>query len=164
MSKRPSQLSPDDAAELRKLYAAFRSLLERYGNTGEALENLSVRQELLEIAVRESSEDEANAINKLRAQVKRLEELELLRQMGADSSKKAQGHRSDIQDDHSIEHLQEMHTTISGNLRKAERRAARYGINVPTELENEIENYQTALLRLEKELDQLKKYHKESDD
>lgn len=157
MSKRLTHLSPDDSAELRKLYAAFRSLLERYGNTGEAFETLIARQDLLEAAVRESSEDEANAIKELAARLRRLEELELLRQVGRDDSDRAEKLRNDLRDDHELEFLQEQLIIVTKDFHRAQYRKARLGGRLDLELEHTLEELEAAKERLGAEIEELKK-------
>lgn len=155
------QLTKDDIADLRKLLSLFREVvLKRYAETGEIVASLPGRLELLEIAVRESSEDEANAIKQLRQQVKRLEELWLLRETGREDSPEAEKHRGDIRNEHSVEHLQEMYTVVVRNLQRVRLKEAKTGGSASLELLNQIDELETAKTEIEEQLAVLRKQRK----
>lgn len=156
------QLKPDDVDQIRRQNTLFRDALKRLSEWGEIVASLPARIGLLESAVRESSEDEANAIKELTGRVKRLEELELLRQVGAGQSPKANDLRGDIQDEHNIEHLQDMLVTTTRNLQRAELRKARLGGELDNKLENEIDGYKAAIEEIRIELNALRALKKSS--
>ena len=155
------RLTKDDVATIRNLIAVFRELvIFRYADIGEIIASLPARLDLLEIAVRESSEDEANAVKELAARLKRLEELELLRQIGREGAAEAKKQRANIRAEHSIEHLQEMLITTTRNLQWAEMKKVRAGLNVSIETLNEIEEFTAAKGEIESQLTALKKKRK----
>jgi hypothetical protein len=155
-----AELTPDDVTQVRRQNTYFRDLIRRITEWGEILASLPARLELLEIAVRESSEDEANAIKELRHQVKRLEELWLLRETGREDSPETERHKGNLQNEHSVEHLQDMLTTVMKNLQRAELREARAGGNASLELLNQIDELKAAKVRIEEQLAILKKQTK----
>jgi len=151
------ELTPDDVVQIRRQNTLSRDQTRRLAEWGETIETIAAHLQLLEIAVRESSEDEADGIRALRAQVKRLEELELLRQSGREDSREARRLRTSIKDEHSIEHLQEMLITVTKSLQWAEMKRARAGMNASVETLHEIEEYTAARCEIEAQLDKLKK-------
>lgn len=153
------QLTPDDVTQIRRQNTFFRDIIKRVAEWGEVITGLPGRLELLELAVRESSEEEANAVKGLAGRIKRLEELELLRQTGQDDSPKALKLKADIQDEHSVEYLQELLVTVTKNLQILELRRARFGDAVHFSVINEIEEQQAARERIQLELDALKIKH-----
>lgn len=152
-----AELTNDDLTQIRRQNTYFRDATRRLSEWGEVIEAIAARLELLEIAVRESSEDEANAIRDLRAQIKRLEELELLRQSGREDSREAKRLRGTIQDEHSIDHLQEMLLTVTRNLQRAQLKEARAAGNASLELLNQIDELTSARAEIEAQLASLKK-------
>ena len=155
-----AELTPDDITQIRRQNTYFRDLIRRVTEWGEILASIPARLELLEIAVRESSEDEANAVRELRQQVKRLEELWLLREMDREDSAEAKRHKGNIRDEHGVEHLQSMLVTVTTNLQRAELREARAGGNASLELLNQIDELRTAKAQIEQQLAELRKRKK----
>lgn len=150
------ELTPDDLTQIRRLVTFARDQQRRLAEWGEQIDTIITRLDLLEAAVRESSEDEANAIRELRAEVKRLEELELLRQAERGDSTRANKLRTDIKDEHNVEHLREMLITVTKNLQRAELRKARDGSEVSYKVLNDIEEYTAAKAEIEAQLEALK--------
>lgn len=150
------ELKPDDVAQIRRFTALFRDFFDQIRRWGEIINSLPAQMDLMASAIREASEDEADAIRDLKAQVKRLEELELLRQAGRDDSGKAKKLRVDIQNEHSLEHLQDMLITVTKNLQRAQLKKARAGSNVSYEVENDIEEFTAAKEEIERQLKELK--------
>ena len=109
------------------------------------------------MAVRESSEDEANAIKLLTARIKRLEELELLKQVGQDQSLQAQRARDGIRGEHDLEHLQDMLIEITKRLQFAELKNARVGLSADYALIAEIDELKAARVEIETQINELRK-------
>lgn len=155
-----AELTPDDVTQVRRQNTFFRDLTRRITEWGEILASLPARLELLEIAVRESSEDEANAVKELRQQVKRLEELWLLRETGREDSAEAKRHKATIRDDHSVEDLEAMRATMAKSLHWAQMKKARAGLNVDLSALHEIEEFTAAIAEIDEQLDKLKNLKK----
>lgn len=148
-------LKPDDVAQIKRLIAVFRDLLGQVTSWGEIIGSLPGQMALLASAVRESSEDEAEAIRELRTHIRRLEELELLRQAGREDSARAKGLRTNIQNEHSLEHLQEMLLTVTRNLQRVQLKKAKLGGNLDLELENKLDELVAAKEEIERQLKEL---------
>jgi hypothetical protein len=155
-----NELTSDDLTQIRRQNTYFRDATRRLTEWGEKIDTIIARLELLEAAVRESSEDEANAHRLVAEQVKRLGELWLLREAGLEDSKRARKLRSEIKDENSQEHLQKMLGTVVKNLQWAQMKQARAGLNASVETLHEIEEYTSAKAEIEAQLDELKKKKK----
>lgn len=160
MAKQPAKtltLTPDELGLLRRYIATANAILERYAENAETIAGLPTRLMLLEMAVREGSTEEADAIKALGAKIKRLEELELLRQVGKDQSLEARRARGDIKDEHTLEHLQDMLIEITKRLQFTELKRARVGLNADYVLIAEIEELEAARLEIEAQINELRK-------
>lgn len=150
------ELKPDDISQIRRLIALFRDFFDTITKWGEIIGSLPGQMELLSSAIRESSEDEAEAIRRLAEQVKRLEELWLLRQAGREDSRKTKTLLANIQDEHTAEHLREMLVTVTRNLQRAQLKKAQLGGRLDLELENKLDELLAAKEEIERQLKAIK--------
>lgn len=133
------------------------AVLDRLAQSEERAAGIPVRIDLLEMAVREGATESANAIKALAAHIKRLEELELLRQVGKDQSLEARRARGSITDEHNLEHLQDMLIEITNRLQFAELKKARVGLSADYTLIVEIDELQAAKAEIEMQINELRK-------
>ena len=142
---RPTQLSPDDAAEQRKLYAAFRSLLERSSQDNENTKALYERFVSFDRRIKK-------VLDELSERQERIERLIILERTGNNQTAEAREIRSEIKQE--LTSLQWQLSRRVKNLNYLQEQAANYGSRVPLDLINEIADEQEAVQLLQSKLKQ----------
>jgi hypothetical protein len=152
---RPTQLSPDDAAELRKLYSAFRSLLERSSQDGENTKALYERFVSFDRRVKK-------VLDELSERIERIERLLLLERTGNSQAAEAREIRSEIKQE--LTSLQWQMSRRIKNLNILQEQAVNYGNRVPLDLINAITDEQDEIQELQVKIDEHKDREKRLND
>lgn len=146
-------LSPDEFKLLRRFIATANAIMERYADLAERVSGADTKQQLLEDRLTEQLDGITQEINELTEAVKRLERLEILERTGNVNSTEGKAIRRRIADEHHDDYLRQEVIQHVRNLEKLKLRAAKYGAhNVPLNLQNEIDDTEEILARLQAEL------------
>lgn len=141
------ELTKDDISTIKRLISTYRDITHRYAELAEKTSSFEDRAS-------EWFNEATKAIDKLALQVAELRQLAILEKVG--NIKKATLVREHIQLDLQKDALRQELAQLQTNLNKARIRAARYGMNIPTDLDNEIETYQKSIERARTELERIK--------
>jgi hypothetical protein len=153
-TRRPTQSTLDDLIrQLAKFIGVANAVLERYAHTAEEINGIRVQLLALEEILRDYTEESGRRDDRLTKQIERLERLEILDRTGHAHSIDADTIRKSITGEHLNNSLMEELTLIVNNLDYARIKAARYGVNVPTDLFNEIQSYTEQIDRIRNELE-----------
>lgn len=81
MAKQPTRLNPDDSAELRKLYSAFRSLLERFSRQSEEYDQNRLANEEIRELIKDLIDESGRFADGLSRRMDRIEQYVILKGM-----------------------------------------------------------------------------------
>ncbi len=141
------ELTKDDIQQIKRLIGLIRDITHRYANLAERMSGFEDRAD-------EWFTESTKAIDKLISQVAELRQLAILEKTG--NIQKASLVREHIQLELQADALRQELAQLQTNLNKARLKAAKHGMGVPTELENEIETYVNSISRTRVELDRIK--------
>jgi len=141
------QITKDDLVQIRRLISLVRDVIHRYADLAERTSGFTDRAD-------EWFAESTKAIDRLTTQVNELRQLAILEKTG--SIQKASLVREHIQLELQADALRQELAQLQTNLNKARLKAAKYGMSIPTELDNEIETYVNSISRAKQELDRIK--------
>lgn len=146
-----TDLSRDLTNQITRLIAVANALMERNARSFEELDGVRLSlEEIREILV-DFFDEAGRKDDRIAERLERLERLLLLKQTQTNLEEARQIEKSITLDLRRDSMQRELIQQIK-NLQRANERAARYGINIPTDLANEIEVYQERIDILRGEL------------
>lgn len=147
-----TDLSRDLTNQITRLIAVANALMERNARSFEELDGVRLSLEEIRGILIDFFDEAGRKDDRIAERLERLERLLLLKQARANSDEAERIEKSitlDLwRDSMQRELVQQMR-----NLQRVNERAARYGMNVPTDVINEIELYQERIGALRRELD-----------
>jgi hypothetical protein len=129
------------------------AVLERYAHTAEEIHGIRVQLLALEEILRDYVEESGRRDDRVVKQIERLERLEILDRTGHAHSIDADQIRKDVKGEHLDNALRQELAQVVKNLDYARLRASKFGVNVPTDLVNEIQTYIDQIDRIRNELE-----------
>ena len=128
------------------------AVLERYSDIAEEVRAIRIAQLADQGIARDYHEEAGRRDNRLAEKIERLERLEILDRTGNTHSIDADQIRKEVKGEHLENALRQELAQHIRNLEYCKLKAARFGVNVPTDLINEIEMHEEAIKRTREEL------------
>lgn len=158
MPTRRQQLTIDDLTrQITRLIGTANALMERYADIAEEVRAIRIAQLADQGVTRDYFEEAGRRDDKLADRIERLERLEILDRTGNIYSIEANQIRKEVKGEHLERALRQELAQHIKNLDYAKLKAARFGVNIPVDIINEIETYQENVERARKELRELDK-------
>lgn len=147
-----TELSRDLTNQITRLIAVANALMERNARSFEELDGVRLSLEEIRGILIDFFDEAGRKDDRIAERLERLERLLLLKQTRTNPEEAEQLEKSITLD---LRHNSVQRELVQQmkNLQRANEKAARYGMNVPTELMNEMELYQERIQALRGELD-----------
>ncbi len=143
----------DLVKQVSKYLPVSLTILERHNRAFEELDTIRLRLEEQRELLADYFEESGRQNDKILDRLERVERLEILDRTGNISGREAQRIKETVESEAHQRALQKELRQQVKNLDNAKNRAAKYGIDIPTRLVNEIEAYQERIEAIKQELD-----------
>ena len=146
------QATVDDLfRQVTRIIGIANALMERYAHLAEEATSIQIAQLAQDGALRDWFEEAGREHDRISERLDRIE-LFLILQVANSKEQQARQITEEIRTEHAEVALRKELKQQMDNLAYARLKAARFGVNVPTDLINEIELYQENIVRIQEEL------------
>lgn len=128
--------------------------MERYAHLAEETEDTNRERKISNEMLEERLIGVTDEMNLLTKQVDRLERIIILDRFGQRGSAEDESLREDIRHDQDVKTLRRLLAQEVSNLNKLRLRESKFGMNVPLDVLNQIEDTETNIARIRTELDE----------
>lgn len=139
--------------QVKRLIGTTNAVIERYARGFEELDGIRLNLEEIRVVLNELVEEHSRWADKISERLDRLERLEILDRTGNMSLPEARRIKQDVADENHLRALRQELAQQVRNLDKANQKAAKYGMDIPVKLANEIEMFEERIKALREELD-----------